>query len=398
MAFILSLIAGFGAFFVGQETFRRMRSHPVIDSLRTGKAHYLLLGVFVGMFLPEIDSPFEQVRSNCIGVILLYFGLQAGLSTDRQHLNLGISAIYSQATVVLCTAGFVILAVLASGSTLYRALGLLQNLPLAIALLTSFALTARFPAPFFYASSPLSNPVPGQNLPLCNIAAMAVLSIAFPFLTEKSVFYFGSLPFIGVLGAMLFAICLGVSGGVALDISFRSHRTGPRALGIVIGIVITLFGLCQVSGVPSLVVGFLAGIWLIHATVAKRELVAITARTTDVIEPIFFALFGTVIGEFVDSPSFFFFPLFFLSVTMLSVRAMGRTIGFAISQAVWQIPRTWRELIGASWHPQGTLAVAVAAQAGYILEFQHIMLIASLVLCVFLSQIALIPPAKQSHF
>lgn len=394
MAFILSLIVGFGAFFVGQEIFRRMRFYPVIDSLRTGKAHYLLLGVFVGMFLPESDSPFELVRSNCIGVILLYLGLQAGLSTDRQHLrvNRRDAAIYSQATVVLGTGGFVILAALASGSTLYQYLGLLQNLPLAIVLLTSFALTARFPAPFF------SDPVPGQNLPLSNIAAMAVLCIAFPFLTEKPVFYFGNLPFIGVLGVILFAIGLGVSGGIALDFSFRNHRTGPRALGLVMGIVIALFGLCQVPGVPSLVVGFLAGIWLIHTTVAKREVVAITARTTDVIEPIFFALFGTVIGEFVDSTSFFLFSLVLVSVTMVFVRAMGRTIGFAISQAVWQIPRTWRELFAASWHPQGTLAVAVAAQACYILEFQHIMLIASLVLSVFLSQIVLIPPAKQSHF
>ena len=401
MAFILSLIAGFGAFFVGHQVFRRTPPYPVIDSLRTGRAHYLLLGVLVGMSLPEIDSPFELVRSNCIGAMLLYFGLQAGLSTDHQHLrvNRGISAFYAQATIVLATGGFAALAFLASDSVLYQDLGLLQNLPLAIALLTSFVLTARFPAPFFFwPNRPLANRIPGQNLSLSNIAAMAVLCIAFPVLTEKPVFYFGSLPFIGVLGVMLFTIVLGGLGGIALDFSFRSHRTGGRALSLVMGIVITLFGLCQTSGIPPLIVGFFAGIWLIHTTVAKREIVEITTRTTDALEPIFFVLFGTIIGEFVAGPSFFFIPLFFLAFTMVLVRVMGRIIGCAISQAVWQIPQTWRELFAASCHPQGTLAVAVVAQALYLLDFQHNTLVAGLVLAVFFGQIVLIPPARQSHF
>ncbi len=404
MAFIFSLIVGFGAFFFGQKLFRWMPPHPLIDSLRIGRVHYLLLGVLIGMFFPktnEVFHLFEVVRYNCIGAILLWIGLQTGLSTDLQNLrNHGNSVIYSQTAVVLATGGFTVLAAFASGLILYRYLGLLQNLPLAIVLLTSFALTARFPAPFFqWPNRPIPNPVPVQNLPLGNIAAMAVLCLAFPPLAENPIFYLGNLPFIGVAGIALLMLGAGVVGGIALDFSFRSHRTGARALSLVLGIVIALSGLCQAPGLPSLAVGFLSGIWLINTTVAKREVVEFTTRANDVIEPIFFALIGSIIGEFGGDIFFLWSPLFPLALTMILVRGMGRTIGFTVSQTLWQIPQTWRELLALSWHPQGTLSIAVGVQAIYLLDFQHYTLITGLVIAVFLSQIILIPPAnsQQSH-
>ncbi len=400
MAFIFSLIVGFGAFFFGQKLFRWMPPHPLIDSLRIGRVHYLLLGVLIGMFFPktnEVFHLFEVVRYNCIGAILLWIGLQTGLSTDLQNLrNHGNSVIYSQTAVVLATGGFTVLAAFASGLILYRYLGLLQNLPLAIVLLTSFALTARFPAPFFqWPNRPIPNPVPVQNLPLGNIAAMAVLCLAFPPLAENPIFYLGNLPFIGVAGIALLMLGAGVVGGIALDFSFRSHRTGARALSLVLGIVIALSGLCQAPGLPSLAVGFLSGIWLINTTVAKREVVEFTTRANDVIEPIFFALIGSIIGEFGGDIFFLWSPLFPLALTMILVRGMGRTIGFTVSQTLWQIPQTWRELLALSWHPQGTLSIAVGVQAIYLLDFQHYTLITGLVIAVFLSQIILIPPANS---
>lgn len=404
MAFILSLIAGFGVFFLGQKIFRRMPPYPLIDSLRIGRAHYLLLGVLVGMFFSETDEVFhlfEVLRYNCIGAILLWIGLQTGLSTNLQNLrNHGISVIYSQTAVVLATGGFTVLAAFASGLILYRYLGLLQNLPLAIVLLTCFALTARLPAPFFqWPNRPIPTPIPGQNLPLSNIVAMAVLCIAFPPLAENSIFYLGNLPFIGTTGIALLMLGAGVVGGIALDFSFRSHRTGARAISLVLGIVIALAGLCQAPDLPSLSVGFLSGIWLINTTVAKRDIVEFTARANDVIEPIFFALIGSIIGEFGGDIFFLWSPLYPLVLTVMLVRGMGRTIGFTVSQTLWQIPQTWRELLAISWHPQGTLSIAIGVQAIYLLDFQHYTLITGLVIAVFLSQIILIPPANspQSH-
>ena len=145
--------------------------------------------------------------------------------------------------------------------------------------------------------------------------------------------------------------------------------------------------------------GFLSGLWLINTTVAKREVVEFTTRTNDVIEPIFFVLIGSIIGEFGGDIFFLRSPLFPLALTMILVRGMGRTIGFTVSQTLWQIPQTWRELLALSWHPQGTLGIAVGIQAIYLLDFQHYTLITGLVIAVFLSQIILIPPANspQSH-
>ena len=404
MVFILSLIVGFGAFFFIQKIFRWMPPYPLIDSLRIGRAHYLLLGILVGMFFfeaGEVFHLFEVLRYNCISAILLWIGLQTGLQTNLQNLrDHGISVIYSQTAVVLATGGFTVLAAFASGLILYRYLGLLQNLPLAVVLLTCFALTVRFPTPFFeWPNRSIPTPVQGQNLPLGNIAAMAVLCIAFPPLSENSIFYLGNLPFIGTTDIALLMLGAGVFGGIALDFSFRSHRTGARALSLVLGIVIALSGLCQAPDLPSLAVGFLSGIWLINTTVAKREIVEFTTRANDVIEPIFFALIGSIIGEFGGDIFFLWSPLFPLALTVILVRGMGRTIGFTVSQTLWQIPQTWRELLAMSWHPQGTLSIAVGVQAIYLLDFQHYTLITGLVIAVFLSQIILIPPANspQSH-
>ena len=174
-----------------------MPPYPLIDSLRIGRAHYLLIGVLVGIFFfetGEVFHLFEVVRYNCIGAILLWIGLQAGLSTDLQNLrNQGISVIYSQTAVVLATSGFTVLAAFASGSILYRYLGLLQNLPLTIVLLTCFALTARFPTPFFqWPNRPIPNPVPGQNLPLGNIRPWPCCASLFPPLAENPIFYLRS--------------------------------------------------------------------------------------------------------------------------------------------------------------------------------------------------------------
>ena len=403
MAFIASLIAGFGTFFFGRELLRRTPPHPLIDSLRMGRAHYLIAGVLAGLFCPETDAlsqPLELVRSNFIGAILLWVGLQTGLSTDLQRLrNAGLSEIYAQVAGAFATGGFAILAVMASGETLYRDLGLVQNLPLAIALLACFALATRFPVPFFsWSNRPLPRRIPGQDLPLSNIAAMVALCVAFPLTAEQPIFSFGNQTFIGPIGMALLMLGLGVAGGVALDFSFRSHRTGSRAMSLVMGIAIALFGLSQAPGLPALGVGFLAGAWLINATVAKREVAEFTARANDVIEPVFFALLGTLIGEFVSGPFFAWSPLLPLAFTMVLVRGMGRTIGFAFSQNLWEIPpRTGRDLFAISWHPQGTLAVAVAAQAASLLEFQHDTLLTGLVMAASLSQLVLVPPANPSH-
>ncbi len=404
MAFILSLIAGFGTFFFGRELFRRTPPYPLLDSLRLGRLHYLIVGVLVGLFFPKADAlfqPFDLVRSNCIGAILLWVGLQTGLSANLQHLrNAGLSGIYAQVAGALATGGFAILAVLASDETLYRDLGLVQNLPIAAVLLASFALATRLPAPFFqWPNRGLPHRISGQDLPLSNIAAMVILCVAFPLTAAQPIFSFGNQTFIGPMGMALLMLGLGVAGGVALDFSFRSHRTGSRAMSLVMGIAIALFGLSQAPGLPALGVGFLAGAWLINATVAKREVAEFTARANDVIEPIFFALLGTLIGEFVNGPFFAWSPLLPLAFTMLLVRGMGRTIGFAFSQNLWEIPRTGRDLFAISWHPQGTLAVALAAQAVYLLEFQHNAFMTGLVMAAFLSQLVLVPPTNspQSH-
>ena len=397
MPFILSLLLACGISLIGLMLFRRTPPNPYLDSLRLGKSHYLLLGILLGIFFPETETvfrPFEMVRHNLMGIILLWLGLQTGLATDLQPLrNLQFSALASQATIILPTGIFTVLAVLASGPVLYNHLGLIDNLPLAIVLLTGFAITTRAPEPIArWTDRTLPAHLQVQNRPIDNIASLGLLTLAFPFVAKDSVFYFSDLPFVGPLGYILLTIGLSVAGGIALDFIFRSQADELRSPSLIFGIVITLFGLSQMPGLPALSIGFLAGIWLINTTVAKREVVESLGRASDTIKPIFYTLLGTIIGGFSGASFFLFAPLLPLAVVLILVRGMGRTIGLTISQTIWQIPETWRELIGQSWHPQGTLAIAIGVQAMYLLQFEHHTLIAGITLAVLLGQVIIVPP------
>ena len=397
MAFITSLVVGFALFYAGYQIFKRTPSNPFIDSLRIGKAHFLCLGIATGMMFPEtteIFRPFEIIRYNLIGAILLWFGLQTGLSTNFQRLRItNLQTIYSQTATILATGFFTVLAALASGPVLYRHLGLIENLPLAIVVLTSFALTARFSEPIFrWKGRGIQPQTADQTLPFNDIAALGLLTVAFPFLAEDPIFYLGDLTFVGATGFMLLLASLGILGGIALDFSFRSHRTGSGALNLSFAILISLFGLSQAPGLPSLAVGFIAGTWLINTTISKREVTELTARANDAIEPIFYVLMGTIVGGFGGGRFFLLAPLVPLATMMILVRAMGRMIGLTIAQTVSQTSETWRELLSLSFLPQNTLAVAVSMQVLYMLDFEHHTLIAGLPLAVFLGQVILIPP------
>jgi hypothetical protein len=352
------------------------------------------------VFFPENDSvfrPFEMVRYSLIGIILLWIGLRTGLTVDFQRLrNQDLSSVYAQILIVLATVAFTILAALASGTILYNELGLNHNLPLAIVLLTCFAISVRFPEPLFHVTTGVVT-TPLLRFPVGNIAALFVLSASFPFAAENPAFYIGKMAFVGTLGFALLITGLSLGGGIALDFAFRSHRTGSRALSVAFGIVITLSGLSQATGLPALSVGFLAGAWLINTTVAKRDVIELTARANDIIEPVFFVLLGTIIGGFGGGAFFFLAPLFPLAGMMMLVRGMGRAIGLSISQTIWQIPETWREFLSMTWHPQGTLSIALSVQALYILDFRHHTFIAGLILSVFLSQTILIPLTRTSQ-
>ena len=112
------------------------------------------------------------------------------------------------------------------------------------------------------------------------------------------------------------------------------------------------------------------------------------------IEPIFFALLGTLIGEFVNGP-FSPGPRFCRSRSpCCSCAAWAAPLGSRSRKTSGKSPRTGRDLFAISWHPQGTLAVALAAQAVYLLEFQHNAFMTGLVMAAFLSQLVLVPPHK----
>lgn len=161
-----------------------------------------------------------------------------------------------------------------------------------------------------------------------------------------------------------------------------------------IGCCILLFfaGLIQSLNLPNLTVGFIMGIWVINTTVSRRGLLETLTRVDMVIKPFFYFFIGTLIGGYGGGIFFHWPPLLPLILMVLVVRAMGRTLGYAVSQYVWNIPATWHETLELSARPLGSLSVAVAIQAFYMLPLTHNTLIAGLLATVFVSQLLLFPP------
>ena len=147
---------------------------------------------------------------------------------------------------------------------------------------------------------------------------------------------------------------------------------------------------------PALSIGFIAGAWLINTTVAKRSLLEALSRVDSGLTPLFFLFVGTLIGGYGGEDFFKWQPLLPLIAMILVVRAIGRTLGYSVSQYLWRVPETWRDTLELSARPLGTLSVAFAVQALFLLELNHNTLIAGLLGAVIISQITLYPPHQQA--
>ena len=404
MAFAGIILIAFAAFYVGTHLFWRFSLPVVLDSLRAGRFHYLLFGVLIGMFFPEDDSLyrlFDELRYSLIGVVLVAFGFQTGLTFDfrifRQYPN---SQILSLSTQILAAFLLMVLLSVGVGPLLTRYLGVKGGLLLSSALLGTIAVSLRHPEPVFrwgkrsYSTHP---GIPESPNALFNSAGLILFGIAFPATIENSVFQFGSFALVGYFGTLTLLLGLGLLLGFAVDFIFRAYRESYQGAFLSIGIMFVIGGLCIQLQIPGLVAGFLGGSWLINTTVRKREVLEITDRSVAIIGPIFFILLGSFIGGYGGSPFFRTGPLVPFAVALLIGRGLVRMLGMVISGRLWSERKADSFGIKFSWPPLGSLSICIAVQAIHLpLELHHNTLIAGTVLAVFLSQLVIVSPQRSA--
>jgi Kef-type K+ transport system membrane component KefB len=401
MEYLTFIFLGVAFFIFGSHQFHIRPLLPHLDSLRHGKVAFLAIGICAGLLFPETDATYralDAVRQGVLNISLIWFGLLLGLEFSlRQLRRAPWPIIWGQIASASLISSFAILSILASGSVLFLHLGLISHLPLATLLCTCFVLSARFPEPTFRWRGKLMphTPDPTPTLPIHNMVALLLLTFCFPILSPYQSFILGSFSFVG--GTHLFAlICiLGVVSGMCLDFALRAHRNPSTGMAIACCILIFFAGLGNNWKLPALSIGFIAGVWLINTTVAKRSLLEALARVDSGLIPLFYLFVGTLIGGYGGDTFFKWPPLLPLIAMILIVRSMGRTLGYSVSQYLWHVPETWRDTLELSARPLGTLSVAIAVQALFLLELSHNTLIAGLLGAVVISQITLFPPHKQ---
>lgn len=393
MGFTLGLFIAFLIFFFGSRFFERRNIPAPLDSLRMGRLHHLLLGIFIGLFLPSDNALvhlFEELRYSLAGIALVWFGFQAGLNFDLQRFRTHPPRqLLSETIQAAGTFLLVFLGVIAIKPLLHTYLGVEKDIALVALLLGAFATTLR--TPILHRRKKTSSP------PICaNPVGLILFGLLFPLVGENTVLRLGPLTVVGYANTLAILAVPGLLLGITLDFIFHAHKASLRCIYLSVGMIAAIGGLCLPLQTPGIFVGFIGGGWLINTTVRRREVLELTERAGAVAEPIFFMLLGSIV---VGGEAAFFRPdpLVLFTVGLFLMRGLIRMLGVVAAWHISDRNRTWQNLIDVGWCPLGTLSAALIVQGLYLpLRLTHNTLIAGALFSVFLSQLFFTSPSRKN--
>lgn len=398
MEFALGILATLLVCLLGEAVFERRLLPAPINSLRTSRLHYLLLGLLAGMLFPERDllfSLFDRMRHSLIAIGVVWLGFQSGLTFIVERLRVySLKQSLSDGAQMLCAFLLMAIAVTAAGPMLGTYLGVKANLGLVALVLGTFAITHRTVEPV---RGRRDAPISTARLPsLANPVALVLLGILYPLFRGTAVVKVGPVISGGYGGTLIAAMSVALLMGIALDFVFRAHRDGLRCLYLTAGIVSIAGGVCLHFQVPGIFVGFAGGAWLINTTVRRREVLELTERAGEGVERILFLLVGSVIGGYSGGPFFEVLPLVPAAIAILLLRIAARVIGTITGSYFFRQQWAWQTVWKIGCQPLGSLSMGLAVQMLYLpVQFAHNTLIASVLLSVFLSQLLPFFPSQR---
>ncbi|MBB29827.1 MAG: hypothetical protein CME25_13100 [Gemmatimonadetes bacterium] len=346
-----------------------------LDSLRLGRFHHTLAGFVVGSFvIPEFElgRQVEGLRTCLISLALVWIGLRAGLDLDlgryrkRPVSQMIFSSLQNLVTIFLLFGGVLLV------SALLRAhFGIRLNTMLLSLILAVSAATIRSPVIVFHWRGKVSHHGLASESTLgvgTNTASMVLLFLCFPIFYNDAVLYLGPYTSVGSTTTLATIVALGVLLGVLVDFIFRSFEVDISCAYLSTSVSLVVASLCLVFSIPALLVGFLAGAWLINTTIRRRSVLELTERISGVAEPAFFFLLGSILG--VDWVSEWPAIGMFVVAVVLS-RSVAKGIGQAVAdklQTVWQ---SWSIPLATGLLPMGTISIACVAQTYYLAPPLH---------------------------
>jgi hypothetical protein len=391
----ISLLVALLFLIAGTHAFSRYEFPAFVNSLRIGRLHYLLIGIGLGICLPadaDLLSLFGKLRTSLVGVALVWFGLCAGLSFDfrtiRKHPPIDVISALTRAG---CTFVLVVLGVLASASLFRSHLGVPDGiLPMGV-LLAALSTTFRFPEPVLRLQGRPSPPT------LCtNPVAIVLFGVLFPMVSPDAVIQLGPFTSVGYTGTLAILLGLGLLLGIALDFVFHAHKDPSRCIILLAGLVAAIGGPCLHLQIPAVFVGGVGGAWLINTSIRRREVLEMADRAGYVVEPVFYALVGTWIGDGQLLPD----PLVvgLLGLALFLGRGVARILAAALASRALHQRMPGTVLLIAGTRPLGAVSAALIVQVLYLpVQTDPAVFVPGALLALFLSQALFVQPPAETR-
>jgi hypothetical protein len=372
-----------------------------LESLRLGRFHHAFVGFALGSLIvheSELGAQFEGIRNSLISLSLVWIGLQAGLDLDlskyrkRPASQLISESIQSLGTILLLF-GCALL-----GSTLLRVHFGLRLDPFLLSLLLAIsAATIRTPDVIYPWKGRITQAGLNPDFPLAvntNTASFVLLLLCFPFFYNDAVLRLGPYTSVGNSSTLAAILALGLLLGLLVDFIFRGFDEDISCTYLSTGLSLVVASLCLALKMPGLLVGFLAGTWLINTTIRRRIVLELSERISGVAEPTFYFLVGSILGTaWISEGQVIGVFVASLLLSRLFVRGMGQAAADKL-QNCW---RSWTPPLAVGLRPMGTVSVASVVQAYYLVPaLQSSELLIACLFSVYLSQLLPVPTQGDS--
>ena len=165
----------------------------------------------------------------------------------------------------------------------------------------------------------------------------------------------------GAGGRLLMALICGGLVGCLADFVSRRERSLHEQIYLVVGVLLVGMGTASALGIPSVLVGMIAGAWLINATSRRIAVLETMDCIRDFIEGVFLVLVGAVLPMVSLFRSKDGLIALGLGVLLFALRFLGKTVGTGIGARIFVKGATeHRNVLGLTLLPQAGIAVAVA--------------------------------------
>ncbi len=384
---LLSMLLTFSIFWIGTEIYKRRNLPTFVDSLRDGRFHYFLLGLVLSLPLQGHEQLFrfgEGLRYTVVGMGLVWLGFQAGLEFEIRKLrNYPMGGLLSEIGETVTSLLMVGILVWAAEPLLVSRLGLRGNIEMAALVFGAFATSLRIPELIFYRGRKAL----ASHARFVNPACLILFVFLFPLLGEDDVIQLGPIALVGYTSVFSLLVVSGFLLGILLDFVFHVHKESLKCAYVSLGVMAVIGGPSLQLRIPGLIIGFVAGTWLINTSVQRRDILELSESVGAAVEPIFLGLAGSLISRYVMGTAFPFQEVMIFAVVCFVLRGSIKTVVLLMSRCLSPTHQSWRDLFTMAWRPLGTLSAAILIQGLYVgIDFTNHALIVGALALLFLTQ------------